>query len=263
MWYNEHDIYDIILHNYIMNNDKIIIECIIELNNFYNDNNCLFDDGHQIDHVLNVFKHAYNAINNSQINYLDNQKLCILLASLLHDVDDDKFIKNDDDDKNKNARNILNIVMPNLTYKENIINLIIKMINLVSFSKNGNNVHNLPEWILIPRLCDRLEAIGKIGIKRCLIYSDKTNRPRYIDKDIRPKDINHLKSLIDKTRYKNYLMGTKSESAIGHFYDKILFIGDFKGQTTNKYLLNMAHSQMIPIYDFLINGDWDTDYNKL
>jgi hypothetical protein len=59
------------------------------------------------------------------------------------------------------------------------------MINLVSASKNGNNIpidaQYYPE-LLWPRYADRVEAIGKIGIIRCYLYNmHKTNRPLFVE----------------------------------------------------------------------------------
>lgn len=42
------------------------------------------------------------------------------------------------------------------------------MIELVSFSKNGNNIYKEdPIYFYIPRYADRIDAVGLIGLYRC------------------------------------------------------------------------------------------------
>src|SRR5204863_4319085 len=85
---------------------------------------------------------------------------CIILAALLHDADDRKFFG---DSNYKNARYLLRKI------PEGDVELVVHMIDLVSTSKNGNSTPVASSgWLLIPRYCDRLEAVGKIGIERCL-----------------------------------------------------------------------------------------------
>jgi hypothetical protein len=72
------------------------------------------------------------------------------MAALLHDVDDRKYF---DTQNYKNARDITSKVVEK---EENQLK-IIRMVDLVSFSKNGNNIYpNDPQWYYYPRYADRV-----------------------------------------------------------------------------------------------------------
>ncbi len=54
------------------------------------------------------------------------------------------------------------------------------MIDLVSFSKNGNQINaNDPIYFYFPRYADRVEALGLIGIYRTYQYSERLSNPFY------------------------------------------------------------------------------------
>ena len=106
------------------------------------------DTGHGLDHALAVLNHANNALQYEDLP--DDTKQAIQLAALLHDADDSKFFPDNND--NQNARYILR----EIGAENELAELVIKMIELVSCSKNGNTVVK-PEWLLLPRFADRLE----------------------------------------------------------------------------------------------------------
>lgn len=79
----------------------------------------------------------------------------ILLACLLHDVDDRKYFP--DNLKYENAVKILK----ELNIDDEDSKIIVHMVDIVSFSKNGDKIYgDDPHWYYIPRYCDRLEATG-------------------------------------------------------------------------------------------------------
>lgn len=232
------------------------------------------DSEHGIDHALTVVRHIDKAIDchvaKQGEELIKTQILAIRLAGLLHDADDAKFFSKEHAEHLINAHTVLEYTFEHLPmYLENdvFIPLILKMIEITSFSKYGNNCCDAEtgvefhDWMLYPRLADRLEAIGEIGIKRCLIYSDNTKRPRFSEQELieRPKTLREIHECKQECKYRmeNYLKGEKSKTAIGHFWDKIIWVGDFEKQTNNRYLLLNAEERMIPIYDFLIIGDWN------
>jgi len=202
------------------------------------------DDGHGIDHAQTVLHHATRAL--QLTNLPDETQLAIKLAALLHDADDHKFFPDNND--NENTKCILNAI--NLSKETR--NLVIKMINLVSCSKNRNTPAN-PEWLLIPRAADRLEAMGYIGIKRCYDYTKHTtgtskSRPLFTNTTPRATNIKELNSIATAERFEKYRGG--SDSMIDHFYDKVLHLVDLK--INNKYLQSVATERHAILVDFCL-----------
>lgn len=162
------------------------------------------DSIHGIEHARRVLHHAEEGLksfsfNNSPLSLSfsnsfnintslplpPQRRLNILLASLLHDADDPKvFINNSSSSSSSSSsedtyRNCYSILR-RVEYPEDEIDEVAEMISLVSFSKNGNSKLIKEErWKLIPRDADRLEAIGNIGVFRCLCYGLSQHRPIY------------------------------------------------------------------------------------
>lgn len=105
---------------------------------------------------------------------------------------------------------------------------IIRMIDLVSTSNYGNFIPDylIKEnklWMLIPRWCDRLEALGNIGIYRCYQYNKSKKMPLYLDSTKYTISLEELRTVIaPPDRFKKY--NGNSLSMIDHFYDKLLHL---------------------------------------
>lgn len=191
--------------------------------------------GHGIDHFIDVADHATLAV---QYENLDEQtKLQIILAALLHDADEKKLFTTKN---NSNARTILDKVIdfPN---KDTFIEDIIDMINLVSCSEHGDDEVPHP-WMAIPRDCDRLTAIGEIGIKRCKEFTDHIKNPYHTDDTPRATSVEEVLANATYERFVGYKSGVPSTSMIDHYYDKLLHIGRPEClRSQNKYILEEAN----------------------
>lgn len=197
------------------------------------------DAGHGIDHADTVLGHANKALESEDIDEFN--ALAIQLAALLHDADDSKFFPDNTD--NQNARYILH----KIGVSDEQASLVIKMIELVSCSKNGNTPIE-PEWLLIPRFADRLEAMGHIGIVRCWQYSKYKNRPLFLDSTPRPHSVEQIYDIITLERFSKY--NGKSNSMMDHFYDKLLYLVDMG--STNSYIMTEARDRHKVLIDFCI-----------
>src|SRR5690242_3341678 len=90
-------------------------------------------DIHGLVHANRVCEHARRALDEIKYEWClhTHQQMAVLLAALLHDADDPKVFSSSDSSL-PNARQILTeIEFP-------LISDVLEMINLVSFSKNGN-----------------------------------------------------------------------------------------------------------------------------
>lgn len=229
-----------------------IDSCLNELDIFCKKYN--IPESHGINHAKCVLNHSVNAINelNYEISELD--KASILLASILHDVDDRKYFNSK---KYENAIRILNVID---IYDPYFINNTINMIDMVSCSKNGNNIYNYPKnkmHCFIPRWSDRLEAIGDIGVKRCYLYSCENNEKMYSNTTPIVENESEIWEIASEKRFKNYQnKNFKSSDMITHYYDKLLFITKTPDTIlSNSYFIKKFKISSIPLVDICLMYD--------
>jgi uncharacterized protein len=202
--------------------------------------------GHSMEHFLAVWSHAKNAVENDRSDLNPKIKLEIELAALLHDADDKKLFKTTN---YANARMILS--SEKLAPAEIDIERVIQMIKLVSCSE-GNTVTDCEKWMYIPRDSDRLEAIGQVGITRCLELADFYNQPMYVDSTPKSYTKEEVEANAKPDRFSAYQSGTKSLSTIDHFYDKLCHIGRKENLLSeNNYVLKLAEERHNSMLNFV------------
>lgn len=192
----------------------------------------VIDDGHTYQHAVDVINNGINAIKyDKKLNLVNDYKLAILLACLLHDVDDRKFF---DSKFYDNAF----MILKKTQVEEYIVKLVIEMIDLVSCSKNKNNTANIEKWKLIPRDADRILAIET---RRAYIYtfSNKGTNVLFTEKTPLPLTMSELNKEIAKHDLNDYR--GSSDSMLDHYYDKIFHI--HKLSSGNEYLQNLANKR--------------------
>lgn len=205
--------------------------------------------GHGIDHMIAVMEHAKKAVSLEELPEIIKEQ--IILAALLHDADDIKIFPKSIG--YQNAKSLLSSYVDEVEHvgdRESFIDDVIKLIDLVSCSKNGDSEPPCP-WMAIPRDCDRLEAIGEIGIRRCDEYSAAVGAPDYVHETIKVNTEEELWMVATPERFKNY---KKSISKIDHYYDKLLHIGNpscLKSQ--NVYILEEAGRRNRTMIDYVLN----------
>jgi uncharacterized protein len=176
-------------------------------------------------HAVAVLAHARAALKLERRRLVLNteQVMAVQLAALLHDVDDPKVVgAATAATPYHNARTILADVGFSAP------DLVVRMIDLVSFSKNGNSdatlpfrdstgrwvrATHVPAWMLIPRYADRLEAIGATGVARCAAYGLQVGRPLVDATTPRPRDRAHLRAMAMAM----FLSGARPTSTVGYF----------------------------------------------
>jgi uncharacterized protein len=192
---------------------------------------------HDYNHFIKVFDNARDALRHEKVG--QRQRRAILLAALLHDVDDKKLFPNNRN--NENARRIMHGDQPEF------IEIVIRMINLVSSSANGDSMVE-DELALIPRYADRIEALGLIGIQRCYLFTKTIGNPIITDRTPRVRTIEQLWKVASEERYRSYK--GKSESFIDHFYDKLLRLSQFP--IKNEFLVRRGNEEGRIMVDFII-----------
>jgi uncharacterized protein len=198
---------------------------------FYHQHRHIIKESHGWGHALKVYQHSCRALDSVRTDsprILTKQlRFEILVASLLHDVDDTKYFRHaatNNEDAYRNAGRILE----ECGVSEARIQSIRYMISLVSCSQNGNSVPDGCNILqLIPRWSDRIEAVGKRGVYRCYLYNNEHNQPLAIDGiSPRPQTENEIwtKYALPE-RFEQYQKsGGSSTDMISHYYDKLLHV---------------------------------------
>lgn len=198
------------------------------------------DETHGYGHALKVLGHAEFGLAEylSMKRLNTDQIMTVKYAALLHDADDTKIFGHSEG--YPNATRILQKI------NFNLIDDVLDMINLVSFSTNGISTvyfstspyldvrypqihaseqmvtesphfrgtrHRIPIWKLIPRDSDRLEALGKIGVARCFAYGAQIGRQHFTSSTPRVQNYFQLIALASQ----NWLSGRIGNSTIDYF----------------------------------------------
>ena len=163
------------------------------------------------------------------------------LTALLHDMADDKL--NADPEQ---ALEDLKCWLSEQKMSSDDIDHIIQIITTMSFKGSGKSIPPTLEGKIVQD-ADRLDAIGAIGIARCMAYSGSKGRPIH-DPNMKARD--NL-SLAD---YRN-----GQDTAIMHFYEKLLKLKDLMNTAQAR---KMAEHRHIVLEAFLTEfyAEWDGKY---
>ena len=189
--------------------------------------------GHDYFHTLRVYKMAKHISKEEQANMK-----VVLLAALLHDVDDFKLSPSTSKNKD-NAKNFLK----NNGVLDSEIELICKIIDEVSFKGIDSKIPDTLEGKIVQD-ADRLDAIGAIGIARAFAYGGNHKRVMH-DPDIKPT-LN-----MNEVEYRNHISTT-----INHFYEKLFTIKDLMN-TKTAIKLAESREQYMKEYIQQFLDEWD------
>ena len=175
--------------------------------------------GHDYFHTFRVYKMAGRI---AEAEGADMET--VLLAALLHDVDDRKLSPGTHENKDR-ARAFL---------KENgadeeWIERICRIIGEISFGDGA--VPGSLEGRCVQD-ADRLDAIGAIGVGRAFAYGGSHDRPMY-DPDVPPK------MNMTKEEYRN-----SKSTTINHFYEKLFLLRDLLNTDTARQIAGQREAFM-------------------
>jgi len=149
-----------------------LIELSNKLEDFVTKSTTIFDDSHNHVHMKKVVSNSFDIIDNDEILhkkiYSNNLNIrLVMIVGWLHDVRDHKY-------PNSITQEELDIFIR--TIEPENIELINKLIQNISWSKEAKGLRELfdePYQTILDIVsdADRLEAIGKIGIERCEIFT--------------------------------------------------------------------------------------------
>lgn len=176
--------------------------------------------GHGVDHIERVYHNAEKILSYEK----EADAFVVLMAALLHDVDDYKI--NPDGQRANNFLHTLNL-------PENKIQQILTTIDAIGFSKSGANpkFDTLEQMVLSD--ADKLDAIGAIGICRTIAYNTAKHRPLF-KPDFFPDENQTLE------QYKQ-----AQDPCINHFFDKLLKLKNTMQTQTAKKMAQERHDFLV------------------
>lgn len=204
------------------------------------------DPSHDYLHVERVYRNAIHIAEAEKSKYGQIDMDVVKLAALFHDLVDFKY-DHDHGDVHKSLDDIAHERLEAFfkqfeTFPSDKVEHIHYIVMNVSWRKELEALQKGIAQKLTPELCivrdaDRLDAIGAIGVARCLSYSGHKKRPYY-----EPSEIEWMRRQGanggDLMSYEEYNKQTAHNqgSALGHFYDKLFFIADRMQTDTGKRL---------------------------
>ena len=178
--------------------------------------------GHDFYHTMRVYNLAKHIASKEEC---DMEIVC--LGALLHDVDDYKIV-GIQEDKNKNTKTFLK----SQNYPEDKIEKICQIISQLAFKGKDSEKPDTIEGMIVQD-SDRLDALGAMGISRTFVYSGCHNRPIHIP------EIKYRNNISKEEYFKK-----GSETAINHFYEKLLKLKDLMNTNTAKSIAEHRHEFM-------------------
>ncbi len=178
--------------------------------------------GHDWFHLDRVRKHAVRIAEGENLPYT----YIIELAALLHDVPDEKFVKEEEGKKK------LDRILSTLSLTDKEMELLKSIIYSISY-KGGHEAQLTSLEAKVVRDADRLDAIGAIGIARTFAYGGKKGRSLY-NPDFQVRNEMTLEE------YRN-----GDSSSIHHFHEKLLKLKDLMCTETGRALAEERHAFML------------------
>ncbi len=165
--------------------------------------------GHDYFHSVRVYKNAMKIAEDE-----DCDRHIVMMAALLHDVDDAKLFQTVD---YANARKILE----DCTVSGTDVEKVVDVIQSVSYRGVDSVTPQTIEGKIVQD-ADRLDAMGAIGIARAFAYGGSRGRKMY-DPEISPK------LEMDEREYRE-----QEGTTINHFYEKLFLLKDMLNTDTAK-----------------------------
>lgn len=182
--------------------------CMINISAIHQDVKELLGNGksgHGMDHVDRVLKLAMTFAENERAD-----KEIVILATLLHDVDDYKIFGEEHAEKLLNANAILDKHGVADETKNNVLSIIRSM----GYGKYIDGIRPGTIEGMIVSDADMCDAIGSIGILRTHAYALSKGNV-FFDKDVQSET-----ELVEATVYKT----ERKSHSVQHFFDKLLRI---------------------------------------
>ncbi|XP_051151419.1 uncharacterized protein LOC127265592 [Andrographis paniculata] len=187
------------------------------------------DASHDAAHAFRVRDLALSLAREEDISDSPESMLIVELAALLHDIGDYKYMRDPSDGK----------IVEEFLVKEgldaNISTKILSIIKGMGFKEEVSGLtgtNHGPEFGVVQD-ADRLDAIGAIGIARCLTFGGSRNSILH-DPKIKPR------TDLSKENY----MSKDQQTTINHFHEKLLKLKELMKTKAGKRRAEKRHKFM-------------------
>lgn len=200
------------------------------------------NSGHGFDHIERVYKNAVKLAKEEE-----GDLFLVSLASLLHDVDDEKIVGEECAKELRNTRKFLK----EIDLFSAISDSICEIISTMSYSKSLEGIVPTTLEGKIVSDADKLDAMGAIGAIRTLVYSAVKGRPIFL-----PQEFPLVNISKEDYRAKN----RKNDTAVNHFFEKLFLLKDMMYTESGKKEAKKRHNFMIGFLNQFFEeqncGDW-------
>lgn len=166
--------------------------------------NLSIDESHAVKHSMDVLKYSQKILENELKNNsnLKLDKNIIYTSSMLHDMCDSKYM-----DEKKGLDDI-KLLLNNLEYKKNDIDIILKIIGTMSYSKvKKNGFPDLKNYQKEYHIVRESDLLAGYDVERCIVYGMIGRNFNYIESFLATKELYYkrmAKQIEDNLFFSNY-----------------------------------------------------------
>ncbi len=208
------------------------------------------DASHDISHIDRVVSNSVRiwSLSSDELNARVDLSIVVAIASL-HDCFDHKYVTTDAAVDLVKAQ-VRSFLHDRCGFPPSIIEMVIEVIDNMGFTSEVSSSLGSPlspttlEYLHIVQDADRLDAIGAVGVSRCLAFSGAFGRP--IITEDRVEELS-LRKLYGEGKLRP--SARKGPSAIAHFYDKLLFVKDMLKTPAGRALGEKRHAFIVSFLD--------------
>jgi uncharacterized protein len=210
-----------------------------------------YDASHDVSHIDRVVTNAIRILNLSdeKTKKLVNLDVIVAIASL-HDSFDHKYLTTPEQVE-KAKSEVRTFLTNEMHFSNDTIDMMFFVIDNMGFTsemKGGTDKATLSpetiEYMHIVQDADRLDAIGAVGVARCLAFTGAFGRS--IMTESGEEERKQREAFISGQLTAN---GRKGPSAIAHFYDKLVFLKDMLKTPAGRQLGEKRHKFILSFLD--------------
>ena len=156
-------------------------------------NRCIklnIDESHAVKHSMDVLKYSQKIVNEELLIYpeIENQKKIIYTSAMLHDMCDGKYM-----DEKKGLNDIEDFIV-SINYDKNEIDIILKIISTMSYSKvKKNGFPDLKEYQKSYHIVREADLLSGYDVERCIVYGMIGRNMDYIESCIATKELYEIR----------------------------------------------------------------------